>query len=602
MKLLTKIWLSTSIAITVLFAATGWIVSQHLVSETMSQLTAEVATSLQAYRSLWQDRALMLGTLSAQIASSPQVRAAFGTGDAATIADTSGDLLRNLEKQLGERGIVAVTDPQGRVIARLAADPSVSSLDRLAFVDDARARFPSQQSGFDLIENRLFQFVVTPVYVQSGAGLALINVLVTGFEVTDEVATELKLSTGSDFVFTSRGRTFASTLGPAARALLPLVGKLAAGKPETISAPGLNYVELSEPLLDVEGRPAGSLSVLRSLGGATAGMAALRRQIAAIWVLSLALSFGLTYMLARRIVKPIEALDHAAAEVALENYDFRVKPVSNDEIGRLAQTFNRMCESIGQARQELIRNERLYTVGRLASSIVHDLRNPLAAIYGGSEMLLHTELPPHQQKRLSANLYKASKRIQQLLDDLLNIGRGNTGGTREECVLAEILQAAIEPLRHTAEAQRVEIEFSAPEDALVLADRGRLERAFGNLLVNALEVMPGGGRLMVSAQTGGDSIQVRVADTGPGIPAEIRDHLFQLFATAGKKNGTGLGLALARQTVLDHGGEMRVESEPGCGATFFVKLPLARTAENLDRPNSDSQKLDDQQLEGQKVV
>jgi signal transduction histidine kinase len=301
-------------------------------------------------------------------------------------------------------------------------------------------------------------------------------------------------------------------------------------------------------------------------------------------------------MLARRIVKPIEALDHAAAEVARENYDFRVEPVSDDEIGRLAHTFNDMCESIGQARQELIRNERLYTVGRLASSIVHDLRNPLAAIYGGSEMLLHTDLPPHQQKRLSSNLYKASKRIQQLLDDLLNIGRGNAGGEREECLLKEILEAAVDPLRQTADSQKVLIEFSAPDDAAVAVDRGRLERAFGNLLVNALEVMPGGGRLAITTQEDGRSVVVRVADTGPGIPAEIHDRLFQLFATAGKKNGTGLGLALARQTVLDHGGEMWAESEPGCGAKFFVRLPLVQLATDT------AGTLDGQKLEGQKVL
>ncbi len=575
MRLLTKIWLSTSLAITVVFVATGWLVSQHVVGETQKQLTAEVATSLQAYRSLWKERAQALQTLSAQIASSSQVRAAFGTGDAATIADISGDLLRNLERQRGEGGLVVVTDPRGRVIARVAAGGTVRVPERLTFVDQARARFPTQQTGFDQVESRLYQFVVTPVYVQSGAGLALLDVLVTGFEVNDAVAGQLKLSTGSDFLFASGGQPFASTLGASTAPLLKLAGRWPAGRPESVSAPGLDYIELSEPLLDVEGRTVGSLSVLRSLEAARAGYASLRRQIAAIWIVSLAISFLITYMLARRIVRPIEALDHAAAEVARENYDYRVAPVSNDEIGRLAQTFNDMCSSIGRAREQLIQNERLYTIGRLASSIVHDLRNPLAAIYGGSEMLLHAELPPHQQKRLSANVYKASRRIQQLLDDLLNVGRGKAE-LREECLLGEILQAAIDPLRHTAEAQRVEIRVAAPEEALVAADRGRLERAFGNLLVNALEVMPDGGRISIDARGESGSITVSIEDTGPGIRPEIRDRLFQPFASAGKKDGTGLGLALGRQTVLDHGGEMWAESEPGRGACFFVRLPLAQ--------------------------
>jgi signal transduction histidine kinase len=551
MRLLTKIWLSTSLAITFLFVVTGWIVSQHVVTQTQKQLREEVATSMQAYRALWRERSQALETISAQIAAAPQVRAAFGTGDAATIADTSGELLRSLERHLGDRGLVLVSDPQGKVITGDASLPN-----ELAFVEQARARFPAQQSGFVVMSGELYQFVVTPVYVQAGRGLALINVLVTGFRVTDAVAAQLRESTGSDFVFASAGRTFASTVGPH-------------------SAP--DSVELSEPLRDIEGRTVGLLSVRRSIEAAMAGYAALRRQIAVIFLLSLVLSFLITFALARRIVHPIEALDHAAAEIARENFAARVQPVTNDEIGRLARTFNHMSASIQQARQELIRNERLYTIGRLAGSIVHDLRNPLAAIYGSSEMLLEAELPQRQRQRLAANLYKASKKIKDLLEDLLSVTRGGAREQREECLLGEIVGAALDPLRGVAEAQKVDIAVAVPGDRAVAADRGRLERALTNLLVNALEAMPDGGRITVDAQEQNGSITLRVADTGPGIPPEVRDRLFEPFASAGKKNGTGLGLALARQTVLDHGGDMWAESLPGRGAQFFLRLPVQST-------------------------
>ncbi len=556
MRLLTKIWLSTSVAITFLFVVTGWIVSQHVVTETQKQLRDEVATSLQAYRSLWRERAQALETLSAQMASAPQVRAAFGTGDAATIADTSGELRRSLERLLGGGTLVVVTEPGGKVIARLAAAGGAGVPDVLPIVEPARARFPGQQSGFGVIDDILYQFVVTPVYVQSGRGLALINVLVTGFQVTDAVAAQLRLSTGSDFVFASGGRVFASTLGP--------------------HSPR-NRVELSEPLRDIEGRAIGVLTALRSLDAVTAGYATLRKQIAAIWLLSLMLSSLVTFALARRIVRPIEALDHAAGEIARENFNVRVEPVTTDEIGRLARTFNHMSASIQQARQELIRNERLYTIGRLAGSIVHDLRNPLAAIYGSSEMLLHSDLPEHQRKRLSANLYKASRKIQDMLEDLLSITRGRTRELREECLVSEIVQAALDPLRSVAEAQRVEIVEDIPADSLVAADRGRLERALANLLVNSIEAMPEGGRITIDAKVQDNSITLRVVDTGPGIPPDVQNRLFEPFATAGKKNGTGLGLALARQTVLDHGGDMWADCQPGRGAVFHIRLPLARS-------------------------
>ena len=160
-------------------------------------------------------------------------------------------------------------------------------------------------------------------------------------------------------------------------------------------------------MLDIEGKAIGNLWILRSFETASERLAALRRNIILLWLLAIAASLGLTYVLARRIVEPLKELDRAAAEVSRRhNYAYWVKVVSQDELGRLARTFNAMCASIQQARQELIRQERISTIGRLSSSIVHDLRNPLAAVYGGAEMLVDADLAPLQVKRLAANIYR----------------------------------------------------------------------------------------------------------------------------------------------------------------------------------------------------
>ena len=129
-------------------------------------------------------------------------------------------------------------------------------------------------------------------------------------------------------------------------------------------------------------------------------------------------------------MEPVKQLDRAAAEVARQNYAIEVEVNSEDEMGRLARTFNNMCASIRQAREDLIRQERISTIGRLSGSIVHDLRNPLAAIYGGAEMMVDADLPPGHMKRLAGNIYRASRRIQELLQDLLNVSRGKSGAAR----------------------------------------------------------------------------------------------------------------------------------------------------------------------------
>ncbi len=561
LSLLWKILLSTSVAITLLFAVTGWIVLRNAVQTTTSTMEDEVAASFQAYQSLWEGRAELLGSVSLTLSQMSDVRSAFGTRDPATIRDTANELWKRLAIK---NAVFLVTDAPGKVIESVGGMP-VAEQD----VRTAAKRFPEQVSGFLVRGGRLYQTVFTPVYLENVPQ----NVLVAGYGVDSLVAKQLKTDTGgSEFLFVSGGRPIASSLDPSATrevasrlALHPDLKRVSDGR--------IEYAARPTPLLDIEGKPIGDLWILRSFAIASERLAALRRNIILLWLLAVAASLGLTYVLARRIVEPLKELDRAAAEVALQNYNHRVKVVSQDELGRLAQTFNTMCASIQQARQELIRQERISTIGRLSSSIVHDLRNPLAAVYGGSEMLVDAELTPPQVKRLAGNIYRASRRIQELLQDLLNVSRGSARGA-ELCNLRDVAAAGCESLLASAEAQRVEVENHVPDDIELPLERNRMERVFSNLVGNALEMMPDGGRIQITAAAKDGFVVADVRDTGPGIAPAIRDSLFEPFVSAGKKNGLGLGLALSRQTVLDHGGDMWAESEPGQGACFRVRLPV----------------------------
>jgi signal transduction histidine kinase len=245
-----------------------------------------------------------------------------------------------------------------------------------------------------------------------------------------------------------------------------------------------------------------------------------------------------------------------------------------------------MCASIQSARQELIRQERISTIGRMASSIVHDLRNPLAAIYGGAEMMVDTDLTPAQVKRVAANIYKSSRRIQEMLQDLLQTTRGNRG-EKELCNLAEVIEGGLESFQAIAAHQEVTIRREVPDSLELMLERARMERVFMNLIGNALDAMPDGGELAIRAVPRGDGVEIEIADSGPGIPAQLRSQLFQPFATFGKKNGSGLGLALSRQAVLDHGGDIWVEDKAPPGATFHIRLPKVPVGEAAVAVTSD---------------
>jgi len=577
LSLLTKVMLSTSVAITVLFGITGEIVLRHITQTVSQSLEEEVQSSFHSYVSLWKARTELLSSVSQILAGMPDVRAAFGTGDEATIRDTAGELWSKISSL---RGVFLVTDPRGRVLTSLGGVTMPSLSRNLDLVQTAAARFPEQSSGFYLSGQELYHFAVTPVYVQSAHGQnSLINVLVAGYRVDALVAQQLKTATHSEFLFLTPGGVIASTLNP--RATESVVADLeGAPKPDRVTDGVIEYAWSETPLMDLGGNPVGKICILRSFGDAQRRIASMKNDILMLWLFAITSGFVLTYLMARRIVDPVRQLDRAAAEVAQQNYAIQVPVDSTDELGRLAATFNSMCTSIRQAREDLIRQERISTIGRLSSSIVHDLRNPLAAIYGGAEMLVDADLPPAHVKRLAKNIYRSSQRIQGMLQDLLDVSRGKHG-TPEMCRLREVAVAATDSLEAAAEHQGVSLSLEIPPDIELLLDRSRMERAFVNLIGNALEAMPKGGEVHIRAVMQGGAVMVHVEDNGPGIDPEIRAQLFQPFVTSGKRNGLGLGLALSRQTVLEHGGDMWVESHPGRGARFVFRLPGAQVSHEV---------------------
>lgn len=210
------------------------------------------------------------------------------------------------------------------------------------------------------------------------------------------------------------------------------------------------------------------------------------------------------------------------------------------------------------------------------TSFVHDLRNPLSTIHGGAEVLISSRLSESQVHRIARNLYSASIRMKELLDEVLTRYRG-THTVVERSDLRELVTNAVNKVALVAELQSVQIGQNVPENLAITLDRQRIERVLVNLLVNALDVMPGGGMIRISAIPERHSVLIKVRDTGPGIAPELRGRLFQPFATAGKAGGLGLGLCFSRQAVIDHGGQMWVEP---CshGACFAFRLPMILNA------------------------
>jgi len=226
--------------------------------------------------------------------------------------------------------------------------------------------------------------------------------------------------------------------------------------------------------------------------------------------------------------------------------------------------------------------KRISRIGWLSASMVHDLRNPLGTVVAGAEMLIQHEFESTQVKRLATNIHRAAGRMRELLADLAAASRGN-GSTLVSCKIRDVIDAASKAASPAAERQSVRIVNDVPGSFEMPLDRSRIESVFFNLITNALEAMPHGGNIRMGARNTDHGVLIEVEDTGPGIPLAIRDRLFEPFVTSGKDHGMGLGLALSRQTVREHGGDMWIEH--AAGARFVVRLPLPQ---NEDLPQGAS--------------
>jgi signal transduction histidine kinase len=285
----------------------------------------------------------------------------------------------------------------------------------------------------------------------------------------------------------------------------------------------------------------------------------------------------LASLYARRVLAPLTTVTDRANAVARGDLSPHEVVDTNDEIGELATTFEGMVAAIQRARSELVQAERLATIGKMAAHVTHEIRNPLSAI-GLNVELLEEEVAKNGEKEPMA-LVQAVKsevdRLSRIAEQYLSVARRPRPHLERERVddLVRELCAFVRPELERAEvALRVETAPDLPEIEL---DEAQLRQALLNLIRNAREAMPKGGDLAVEVATAeGGGVEIRIDDTGGGVPEELRASIFDPFFTT-KQRGTGLGLAVTREIVEAHHGTITCEPREGRGTRFRIVLPSA---------------------------
>ena len=226
-------------------------------------------------------------------------------------------------------------------------------------------------------------------------------------------------------------------------------------------------------------------------------------------------------------------------------------------------------------QEKVHRSERLASLGRLAAGVAHEIRNPLSSIKGFAQYFVKRFSGHDEEQGYASVMVKEVDRLNRVITDLLDFA-GPKEPRREPQSLETIAEQALKLLAPDLEARKVEVvKDYDPDLPTVSVDRDRISQVFINLLLNALESMEAGGEIRISLHRCGPppAVEASVADTGAGIPESDREKVFEPFFSK-KRKGTGLGLAIVHQIVESHRGDIRVESRPGKGTTFRIRLPL----------------------------
>ena len=226
-----------------------------------------------------------------------------------------------------------------------------------------------------------------------------------------------------------------------------------------------------------------------------------------------------------------------------------------------------------ETQDELIRAERLTVVGQMAASIIHDLKNPMTTIKGYASLLGRKDLSPEMRQRFSDTIARSVDTFVEMTQEILDYARGGGPLQPTEIKVGPFIDDLCDFMERDFEEKGITLNRQLAYTGPLMMDETKIRRALYNIASNARDAMEAGGELTITTDTLDNMVEFRLSDTGPGIPQEIRDTLFEPFVTHGKPTGTGLGLAIAQKTVRDHGGTIAVESEPGQGATFIIRVP-----------------------------
>ena len=570
LRLRTQLLIASLLMICALTGALILLVRHTVRLEVTQGVQDGTNASLKGFETVQSKRELDLSRIAAMLAELPPLKNAMITEDAPTIQDASVPFWK-----LAGSDLFLLASPEGRVLGLHVQKTGMSFA--VAEADLKRSLDQRESSGWWYVEGQLYWVFLRPITI--GNDERRIGTLAVGYQIDSKIAQELALLAGSQVVLATGNNVIASTIPANEETDLQKWVALQKTEPKSEAR---EIVLGSEPYevasVQVHSGPPAAVQcyVLMSLESANDFIQKLNRSILILAVTAVIFAALLLSFVSRTITRPLENLVAGVRALAGGDYTYSITPRGSSEVAELGEAFAKMRGELLASQERWIAAERIAALGRAASSISHDLRHYLAAVVANAEFLYEADTLGLSKDEVYEEIKTASVQMTDLLDSLRELARGDSRISPVPASLDQTARRAVEAVLARPELRNRQIAIRPSGEMEGVFDPRKIERALFNLILNACEATAQWqGNISIELFSAGDTFEVRVIDNGPGIPAGIREVLFDPFVSSGKPNGTGLGLAIVNKIINDHGGSVTVERTSEVGTVFLIRLPRA---------------------------
>ena len=565
------------------------IVHNVLQKQVRREISADLGRSISTLRNIQTQRQQMLTREVSLLAALQYLKSLMTTQDERTIRDGAAEYY-----ELSGGDLFGLEDENGKPVAIYEAGVS---RDPTELSQSLISRGPGiTQPTYLIMRGNLYEVAVQPLYFGAATTGTRLGYVLLGYAVDRRLAEEVSQATSAEVIFYANRAMVATTLDERykAESAKHTEDLISFGTDEGDTWLGGERFIHAAVLLSGTSEPHVQLVVLKSYDQASRYVTQLNRVLVLLGAILLLLSGALAVYLATTITRPLDRLVAGARALGAGNFDYQLQRAGARELRELGEAFDRMRHRLRAAREELVAAERLATIGQMASSISHDLRHYLSAVYANAEFLGYDSIGPDERLELLSEVRQGVRGMTDLIDSLLLFSRTGESLQLSHESLPFLAERAIAMVRAHPDTRNVHFILDAMPQIEGWLDARKVERAIYNLLLNGCQAARQGSdapEIRVSLAETEEYVGFSITDNGPGVPDAIRASLFQPFVSVGKPSGIGLGLTLALKIAQEHGGSVVLE-ESRAGRTVFqfsmAKSALRNFAETARRKETSS--------------